>query len=453
MISVSLEALARQTNGNLLGDSVPLQGLAIDSRKVMRGDLFAAIQGRHVDGHDYANQAMAAGAAGLVTERSLEGLTPQLVVQDVVAATGSFGLLKRRAFSGEVIAVTGSAGKTTTKNLMAAALGVAGQVHATSGNQNNELGVPLTLAGLSEAHAYAVIEMGAGQPGDIAYLCTIAEPTVAICLNASAAHLAHYDSVDAIAATKGEIFAGLAPQGLAVMNADQSWLPQWQAQAQGRRQITFGLTAGADYRATDIQYRGFSGTTFRLTGPGIAQTVTLKLPGQQHVMNALAALAVAFEIGVDAASAVAAVGRVESEQGRGALSRRPGGGRVVDDTYNANPAAVRAAIDILARETGYRVLILGAMLELGDTSDALHHEVGRYARAMGIDQVLAVGAEAKPAAEGFGGGALFYPDQTALQAEFPVLPEDHIVWVKASRGAALEKTSRWLTHSGEDARC
>ena len=226
MISVSLEALAGQTNGNLLGDSVPLQGLAIDSRKVTRGDLFAAIQGRHVDGHDYANQAMAAGAAGLVTERSLEGLTPQLVVQDVVAATGSFGLLKRRAFSGEVIAVTGSAGKTTTKNLMAAALGVAGQVHATSGNQNNELGVPLTLAGLSEAHAYAVIEMGAGQPGDIAYLCTITEPTVAICLNASAAHLAHYDSVDAIAATKGEIFAGLAPQGLAVMNADQSWLPQ-----------------------------------------------------------------------------------------------------------------------------------------------------------------------------------------------------------------------------------
>ena len=147
------------------------------------------------------------------------------------------------------------------------------------------------------------------------------------------------------------------------------------------------------------------------------------------------------------------MGRVESEQGRGALSYRPGGGRVVDDTYNANPAAVRAAIDILARETGYRVLILGAMLELGDTSDALHHEVGRYARAMGIDQVLAVGAEAKPAAEGFGGGALFYPDQTALQAEFPVLPEDHIVWVKASRGAALEKTSRWLTHSGEDARC
>ena len=206
--------------------------LAIDSREVKAGDLFAALSGQRVDGHDFAPQALAAGASALLTERKLEGLSPQLVVADVLKqASGRFGCLKRQAFEGDVIAITGSAGKTTTKNLVAAALATAGEVHATVGNQNNELGVPITLSGLTSNHRFGVIEMGAGQPGDIAYLCQLARPNVAVCLNASAAHLAHYDSVDAIATTKGEIFEGLAGNGLAVINADQKWLPQWREQA------------------------------------------------------------------------------------------------------------------------------------------------------------------------------------------------------------------------------
>ena len=248
MSAIALQALADETGGQLVGESVALQNLAIDSREVKAGDLFAALSGQRVDGHDFAPQALAAGASALLTERKLEGLSPQLVVADVLQASGRFGCLKRQAFEGDVIAITGSAGKTTTKNLVAAALATAGEVHATVGNQNNELGVPITLSGLTNNHRFGVIEMGAGQPGDIAYLCQLARPNVAVCLNASAAHLAHYASVDAIAATKGEIFEGLAGNGLAVINADQEWLPQWREQAGTARQVTFGLAQDADYR-------------------------------------------------------------------------------------------------------------------------------------------------------------------------------------------------------------
>ena len=205
MGAIPLHALAEETGGQLYGESVPIQHLKIDSREVTAGDLFAAICGQHVDGHDYVPQAVAAGASAVLTERKVDSGSPQLVVSNITHASGRFGYLKRQAFTGDIIAITGSAGKTTTKNLIAAALRSSGAVHATSGNQNNELGVPLTLSGLTDECRFGGIEMGAGQPGDIAYLCELARPTVSVCLNASAAHLAHYDGVGAIATTKGEI--------------------------------------------------------------------------------------------------------------------------------------------------------------------------------------------------------------------------------------------------------
>jgi len=327
MSAIALQALADETGGQLVGESVALQNLSIDSREVKAGDLFAALSGQRVDGHDFAPQALAAGASALLTERKLEGLSPQLVVADVLQASGRFGCLKRQAFEGDVIAITGSAGKTTTKNLVAAALATAGEVHATVGNQNNELGVPITLSGLTNNHRFGVIEMGAGQPGDIAYLCQLARPNVAVCLNASAAHLAHYDSVDAIAATKGEIFEGLAGNGLAVINADQEWLPQWREQAGTARQVTFGLAQDADYRATDIEHRGMEGSHFQLLTPAGSQPVSLQLAGEQHVKNALAALAIAIEIGVTPSDAARAVRAAGAGAGRGAVTHLPGGGQ------------------------------------------------------------------------------------------------------------------------------
>jgi UDP-N-acetylmuramoyl-tripeptide--D-alanyl-D-alanine ligase len=453
MSAIALQALAEETGGQLLGESIALQNLTIDSRDVKAGDLFAALPGQRVDGHDFAPQALAAGASALLTERKLEGLAPQLVVTDVQHASGRFGALKRQAFEGKVIAITGSAGKTTTKNLVAAALATAGQVHATLGNQNNELGVPITLSGLTSNHRFGVIELGAGQPGDIAYLCQLARPNVAVCLNASAAHLAHYDSVDAIAATKGEIFEGLVGKGLAVINADQKWLPQWREQAGTARQVTFGLAEDADYRATDVVHRGIEGSHFQLLTPAGSAAVNLQLAGEQHVKNALAALAIAIEIGVQPSDAARAVQTVGAAAGRGAVSRLPGGGTVVDDSYNANPAAVNAALEVLARQPGYRVLVLGPMLELGQDSQSLHQEVGRYARQLGVDQLIAVGNEAAPAAEAFGPDALCFANQAILQRDFPALPPDHIIWVKGSRGAGLEQTVAWLLNSEGAAAC
>lgn len=453
MSAIALQALAEETGGQLVGESVALHNLAIDSRDVKAGDLFAAFSGQRVDGHDFAPQALAAGASALLTERKLEGLSPQLVVADVLQASGRFGCLKRQAFEGDVIAITGSAGKTTTKNLVAAALATAGQVHATVDNQNNELGVPITLSGLTSNHRFGVIEMGAGQPGDIAYLCQLARPNVAVCLNASAAHLAHYDSVDAIAATKGEIFGGLAGKGLAVINADQKWLPQWREQGGTARQVTFGLAEDADYRATDIEHRGMEGSHFQLLTQAGSQPVSLQLAGEQHVKNALAALAIAIEIGVTPSDAARALQAVGAGAGRGAVTHLPGGGTVVDDSYNANPAAVNAALQVLSRQPGYRILVLGPMLELGEESKSLHREVGRYAKQLGIDQLITVGGEATPAAEAFGPDALCFADQATLQSDFPALPAEYTIWVKGSRRAGLEHTVAWLLNSGGAAAC
>ncbi|MDG2460104.1 MAG: UDP-N-acetylmuramoyl-tripeptide--D-alanyl-D-alanine ligase [Luminiphilus sp.] len=444
MLSVPLQTLALQAGGDLIGQSLPLFGLATDSRAVKKGDLFAAIRGVHVDGHDFAADAMAAGAAALVTERKLDGLSPQLVVSDVVSASGKFAQLKRRSFEGSLVAVTGSAGKTTTKDLIAAALSSSGSVHATAGNRNNELGVPLTLAGLDASHQFAVIEMGAGRPGDIRYLCELALPDVAVCLNASPAHLVNYKNIDAIATTKGEIFEGLHNDGVAVINADQPWLEQWREQAGGARKITFGVSAVADYRATNIEYHGLSGTAFQLETADFSLPVKMKLSGAQHVMNALAALAVAIELGVQPDVAAAGLTECGAERGRGRVLSSLQGGRVVDDTYNANPAAVKAAIDVLAQESGYRVLILGSMLELGEQSADLHRDIGAYARAAEIDQLIVVGEEANPAAEEFGPDAITFANQRALIDGFPSMPSNHIVWVKASRAAALEQTVSWL---------
>ena len=453
MGTVALKTLAEETGGELIGASVSLSKLALDSRHVGKGDLFAAVKGSQVDGHDYAVEALSAGAAALLTQRKLEGVAPQLVVSSVTLATGRFGYLKRRAFSGDIVAITGSAGKTTTKNLLGAALGPLGAVHATSGNQNNELGVPVTLAGLTDAHRFGVIEMGAGRPGDIAYLCTLAAPDVAICLNASAAHLENYVDVGAIAKTKGEIFEGLSQQSLAVMNADQEWLPGWREQAGNARQVTFGFSPDADYRAMDVVHHGVEGISFRLIGPMGTLPVSLNLAGEQHVANASAALAVAIELGVDPVLAAERLLTVWPSAGRGAVFKRSTGGRVVDDSYNANPAAVRAAVDVLAREPVFRVLILGPMLELGDTSAQLHAELGAYARQSGIDQLMTVGEEASSAAESFGQHASHFADLEALRAGFPTLPADHIVWVKGSRAAGLEHLVSWLLGSKEVPPC
>ncbi len=451
-LPVSMRELREATSGYLIGKPVTLKGLAIDSREVREGDLFAAIKGSRVDGHEFAESALFAGAKGLLTEQALVGLEPQLVVPNVVKATAEFSRIKRSLFAGPVIGITGSAGKTTTKNLLSAALSEKGEVLATRGNQNNELGVPLTLARLSDNQKFAVIEMGAGKPGDIIELCDIAQPDVSVCLNALPAHLKAYENVAHIAETKGEIYRGLQNRGVAVINADQVWTPMWIEQAEKCRKITFGMSNEADFRASKVTYHGLGMTSFHLSAPGISTKVKLQLSGQHHVINALAALAVAIELGIDHEAAIDRIFSVRAESGRGDVYSNSSGIKIIDDTYNANPAAVKAAIDVLAREPAQKVFILGVMSELGEHSGKAHWEIGRYARDASIDCLLVVGELAKQAAEGFGSRSLFFHDQEALHNRFPDLHPKHTIWVKGSRLASLDRTVQWLVDR-EQASC
>jgi UDP-N-acetylmuramoyl-tripeptide--D-alanyl-D-alanine ligase len=448
MPAVELSSIASHVGGVLQGDAASVTGLAIDSRQVHSGDLFAALPGDRVDGHDFVQAAVASGAAGVLVRRPLALEVPQVIVDDVTAALGGVAALNRSLFHGPVVAITGSAGKTTAKNMLAAILTQAGPTVATIGNLNNELGVPLTLSRLTAETRFAVVEMGAGAPGDIAYLCGIAAPTVSILLNASAAHLAHYGSVQEIADTKGEILDGLAPDGIAIINADSPYASEWFSRAQGARIVSFGLGEQADCRALDIVYRGYQGSRFVLSCGAASVDVELAVPGLPGVMNALGAAAAALVLGCTPEQVATGLASYPPQPGRGLVLRADSGACVIDDTYNANPASVKAAIDILAQSAGRRVLILGPMLELGSDSERLHEEVGAYSADAGIDELWVVGETAAAIARGFGPQAKCYPDITTAIRSLRRFTAHDTVLVKGSRGAALEAVVAALVGQG-----
>ncbi len=426
-----------------------VSGLAIDSRRVDRGDLFVAIPGQHVDGHDFVATAFDQGAHAALVQRRVEGLGPQLLVADTESALASFAARVRASYSGVLVGITGSAGKTTTKNLLSRILGKAGSVLATEGNLNNELGVPLTLARLAADTEYAVLEMGAGKPGDIASLCAFTRPTVAVLLNVGPAHLAQFGSLDAISETKGALLDELPGTGLAVINADEPWFDRWRSRARPARCVGFGFGKAADYRATNLQLRGFSGSRFVLRTPDLKLDIELALPGRQGIYNAMAAAAVADALGVSPQSIVAGLAEADPVTGRGSVHPLKCGRRLVDDSYNANPLAVRAAIDVLSTEPGKRRLVLGAMLELGEESSALHGDVGRYAARAGIEELWVVGELAAPAAREFGAQARYFASNAELLEAHPALTGADVAVLKASRGAHLEEiVEGWMRTGG-----
>lgn len=422
-----------------------ISGLAVDSRVVKPGDLFVAIPGAKADGHDYVNAAFERGAGAALVQQEVNSSIPQVIVGDAEAALRTFGAMIRADYDGILVGITGSAGKTTAKNMLAEILSRAGKVVSTTGNQNNELGVPLTLAELHGDTEYAVLEMGAGKPGDIARLCEMARPNIAVLLNVAPAHLANFGSLDAISETKGALMDDLPADGLAVVNGDDVHVTHWRQRAAPTRCLTFGLNGDADYCASDLQLQGFSGSTFMLQTPEQTFEVTVNVPGRQGVYNALAAAAVADALGVSALSIREGLGAVNPASGRGCVEVLSDDVALIDDSYNANPLAVRAAIDVLASEPGRRRLVLGAMLELGPDEEKLHFEIGTYAQEAGIDELWIVGAEAAPAAVAFGEGAHCFADAAEVLEFSPRLVGANTTLVKASRGARLEVlVSQWL---------
>lgn len=441
MRSYTLSELASAVGLRQVGADVSVTGVAIDSRRTRAGDLFVALPGTRVDGHAFLADAAARGAAAALVSQRQDIALPQLVAEDVLAALGRLAAHNRRGFGGRLIAVTGSCGKTSVKGMLSTVLGARGDVLATEGNLNNEIGVPLTLLRLSAGHRTAVIEMGARGAGHIDYLCQLALPDVAMLLNASAAHLDGFGSLQAVADAKGEIYDRLSPEGVAVVNADSPFADAWRArvQATGARVISFGLRAPASVTASSVELAA-DHCRFLLRHKGAEADVTLPVPGEHSVSNALAAAAAAIACGLSPVDVARGLAAVQAVAGR--LQRRPGraGITLIDDAYNANPASVRAAIDVLSRCAGPRVLVLGAMLELGERSAEEHAAVGEYARTQGVDALVGVGEAVRPATTVFGNGAFWYAGNAGAIAAVDTWSADAAtVLVKGSRGAAMEQ--------------
>lgn len=440
-----LSAAAAAVAGRLEGADAGFHGVSIDSRTLEPGQLFIALRGERFDAHEFLAAAAGRGAAGAIVERAAVGIAlPQVVVQDAQAALTALAAAWRAQCAAVVIGVGGSNGKTTTKELLAAIVAGAGPSLATRGNLNNHIGVPLTLLRLEPAHRYAVVEMGANRPGEIAALAALAQPAIALVTNAGDEHLEGFGDLDGVARAEGEMFAALGAGGTAVINADDAFAGLWAGMAPaGARILRFGVDAPADVTALGISGRIESGsfvTAFTLAVAGTEARVRLPLAGRHNVVNALGAAAAAHAAGIALPAIVAGLERMRPVAGRLQLKAGLRGAWLVDDSYNANPSSVRAGIDVLCTLPGEHWLVLGEMAELGEGTVAAHAGIGDYARRAGITRLFAIGAAARHAVDAFGARASWYGDAAALGDALEAGLEPGVTaLVKGSRVNRLER--------------
>ena len=440
---MTLLSAAKAMGGQLLGTDADFFSVGTDSRKVAQGELFFALKGEFFDGHQYAEQAINQGAKAVVISDERCEVRPAILVKDTVIALGNLATAWRSQFIAPVVAVTGSNGKTTIKEMIAAILvakvGNTQAVHATVGNFNNHIGLPLTLLKMQAEHEYAVLEMGMSHLGEINYLTQIAKPNVAVIGNAGTAHIGEVGSRDNIAQAKGEIFAGLASNGVAVINADDAYADYWKGLNVNRTVLTFGLNSNADVRA-EVQY-GLNGQqSVRLLTPQGEISFNYNVLGEHNVRNALAASAVAVALNIPL-SAIAA--GLESFVGvKGRLTQLQGINRslVIDDTYNANPDSMRAAIDVLVKQGGTKLMVMGDMGELGEDAPQLHAEIGTYAKQKGVDQFYTLGENSKAAAVAYGQHAESFNEVSDLVNVLKnSMNQNTVVLVKGSRFMKMEQ--------------
>lgn len=448
--AMDLAEIARVLGADTPVRNASFTAVGTDSRNLAPGSLFVALVGERFDGHAFVGEAQARGAAALLCSRPVTAAIPVLLVPDTLRALGVIARHNRELFTGPVVALTGSAGKTTTREMIASILRTGGAVHATIGNLNNEVGVPLTLLALDGGAHAAVIEMGAAKPGDITYLGDFVRPDVALVTNVMPAHLQGFGSLAMVARTKGEIYRTLAADGIAVLNLDEPFADSWRGHIGTRRVVGFSGCGNpqADVRAQDVVLHDGC-ASFRLATSADAIDVRLALPGVQQVANAACAAAVGLALGYGLERIRAGLQAVTSMNGRMQRHTGAGGALLIDDTYNANPGSVRAAIDSLASFAGERILVLGAMAELGPQSRELHRGVGEHARARGIERLLACGEHADAPVAGFGAGALAFAtveDLIAACREYD--RPGRVLLVKGSRSAAMERVVDALVRGG-----
>ncbi len=451
-----LSQAAQAIGAKLVGQDVRFTSVSTDSRNIARGDLFVALRGENFDGAKFvAGAAQLGAAAAVINADSYTGEQPPcplLLVPDTRLALGRLAAYWRAQFAIPVVALTGSNGKTTVKEMLASILRVgAGDeeaVLATQGNLNNDIGMPLTLLRLRKGHRYAVIEMGMNHPGEIDYLTRIARPDVAIVNNAASAHLAGLGSLEGVARAKGEIFAGLTDNGVAIINADDAYAGLWQELAQPHRVSRFALDAEAEVSACwDVTAFGIQ---MEIATPQGNANVQLRVPGAHNARNALAATAAAVALNIPLSAIAAGLESFSGVAGR--LQRRVarGGATVIDDTYNANPDSMRAALKVLAQQPGRRIFVMGDMGELGGDAPRLHGEIGAEARRLGVHELLGLGELTKQAVQQFGTNGHHFDTLEALLAALDErLAPASTILVKGSRFMRMERVVKHCMESEE----
>jgi UDP-N-acetylmuramoyl-tripeptide--D-alanyl-D-alanine ligase len=450
----TLKEAARVVGGELRGEDRPYSVVSTDSRTLTAGALFVGLTGPRFNGADFVPAAAARGAVGALVEREVQGVAlPQILVRDALGALQALARAWRAVFTLPIVAVGGSNGKTTTKEMTAAILARRGPCLATHGNLNNHIGVPLTLMRLEPSHLSAVIEMGANRRGDVAELVAIARPSVGLITNAGAEHLEGFGDLEGVARGEGEMVAGLAPEATAVLNADDAYFGLWREMAGAGRTVSFGVRAPmADFRALNpVQAieRGEFATRFTLRSPLGERAVMLKAGGAHNIANALAAAAAASAAGASLEDIAAGLAEFRSVSGRLQLKHGLRDSWLIDDSYNANPSSVRAGLDVLRMLTGPTWLVLADMAELGEHASDSHADLGRYARECGVRRLFALGPQSSRAVETFGSGGEWFQDIESLirrlQAE---LAPGVTVLIKGSRVNRLERVVQALVGGG-----
>jgi UDP-N-acetylmuramoyl-tripeptide--D-alanyl-D-alanine ligase len=456
---MTLSQAATALHAELVGEDATFTGVSKDTRSIRLGDLYVAIRGEAFDGHEFVRQAAEAGAAGaLVSELQAVSL-PQVRVDDTRTSLGRLAAYWRDGYNGKVIGITGSNGKTTVKEMCRRILEQAAgneQVLSTAGNLNNDIGLPLTLLGLREQHRYAVIEMGANHVGEIDYLTRIARPHVALINNAGPAHLQGFGSVAQVALAKSEIYHGLVDGGTAIINADDAHANLWREVCAERKVLSFSMqTRAADVFGEVTTVDG--ARELYVETPSGSGFMKLQVAGSHNAMNALAATAVATALGVGLQPVIRALSGFTGVPGRLAISRAANGARIIDDSYNANPRSLDAAIQVLVEQRANNGvdswLVLGDMAELGAETESLHQQAGQRARELGVRHLLATGEASRHAVEAFGAGAEHFADKTRLIERLSAgLKPSSIALIKGSRTMAMEQVVNALldkTNHGE----
>jgi len=450
---MTLSLLVEELGGELIGADLEFSRLSTDTRKLARGSLYLALTGNNFDGNEFVNEAAEKGACAAIVSKEFESTIPTLRVVDTHVALGKISALNRKRSRAKVIALTGSQGKTTVKEMLGSILSAAGETLITQANLNNTIGVPLTLLDLESNHDYAVIEMGANIAGEISFSGGLAQPDIALITNASAAHIEGFGSLQGIVSAKGEIIDALGIEGVLILNADDAHVHEWIRRAGSRRTVLFSTDQGredADYSCSDIVLGARGSVSFNLITPIGQRRTAIKLLGVHNVANSVAAAATAIEAGASLDQVELGLAALQPVPGRMQPMVGVNNSYLINDSYNASPSSFRAAIDVLGSCSGLKFLIAGDMKEMGEESESAHSAVGEYAAKAGIDKLWAVGGQSRFIVEAFGSGGRHFSEMSELTRACQDIASSEVTFlVKGSRGARMDAVVNVLTASEE----